>query len=112
MWCSYVHVMDTCCFLQVALIVSLLLSHTRQTHTPNTRPRPQDVASYCAGLCPQETTQPCGGAVLQCLTDHQTNLTSPACQEVGWCSGLALSCLFACVHEVNVCPTDPPTGSN
>lgn len=41
-----------------------------------------DIAALCAGLCPANTSAPCGGLVLHCLSERADNITATECQEV------------------------------
>lgn len=49
-----------------------------------------DIGRLCAGLCPAGGSAPCGGLVLQCLTERADNVTSPECQEVRAAGGFGL----------------------
>ena len=41
-----------------------------------------DIEQLCAGQCPANSSAPCGGLVLQCLTERADNITAKECQEV------------------------------
>lgn len=40
-----------------------------------------DISTLCAGQCPDNSSTPCGGLVLQCLTERADNLTAADCKE-------------------------------
>ncbi|GBF94315.1 hypothetical protein Rsub_06937 [Raphidocelis subcapitata] len=41
----------------------------------------EDIGAHCGGLCHTNSSQPCGGLVLHCLSDKKDKITSTACQE-------------------------------